>query len=931
MLTSERWLRIRELFAMAADCSPEQRADVLCGQCGDDGELRAEVEKLLRQHDRPGGILTDSSCGDWLIDAEPELDLLCAGEVVSGRFKVRRLVGRGGMGEVYECDDQELQRRVALKALGPAERSGPRNTSSFKREIQLALRVTHPNVCRVFDIGRHDSGSRSIDFFTMELVEGETLADYLRRHGPLSPEQARPLILQIASGLGALHDCEIVHRDLKPSNVLLQRVEAGVTRVVLTDFGIARFIGDGTAAATLQAPIMGTPDYMAPEQLTGKAAGAATDLFSFGILLYEMLTGAKPFPDDNHRTAPPVQPRLHNPDIPRPWNQLILNCLQTDITARPQSVDAVFQALETTRTKTGAVHTVAAAKPARRKPALAATFFLIIAALIGVSSRYLKQGTPPGIDRRVAVMPFGVVGSDPELQMMADGLTETISSRLSQYEGLNERLVVVPASEVRRLSVDAASNARGVLGVNYVVEGRLAAQDGRARLTLTLIDAERMVQQDSAVIDGELIKVLDLEDGAVRRIATLLDLQAQPGQLESIAVTAPGADEFYVQGKGYLQRSDDVDSLNNAVMLFQRTLSLSPNHARARADLAQAYLFLYDRQKDPKFVELAEDASQAALRLDPSLPEALNTRGRVLLKKGDAAAATEQFRKALILSPRSAESYDGLGSALESQQDFDQAEAAYRRAIALRPGDWVAYKRLGLFYYQRNDFAAAAAEFQKVIDLTPDNAQGYGNLGVMQVFLEQRQEAAMSFKQAIELAPENVGLRANLAKLLADDGQIEEAVDVLSEAARHDLRNVRVRENLAALLLKFGRNSDASRWYAEANELRLERLKLDPNDREALCALAHNYTFTGNPEAARRYSRRALQMPGLSRSDKTALAIALVRLGEQDEASDLVKELLAEGVPGDSLVQDPHLRELVRPRPVGEWEPTDPIILDRSR
>lgn len=901
---------------MTADRRPEERADVLSGVCGDDPDLRAEVEKLLRQHDRPGGILTEHSCGEWLVDAEPDQDLLPAGEVVSGRFKVRRLVGCGGMGEVYECEDQELQQPVALKALRPAERYGASNASSFKREIQLALRVTHPNVCRVFDIGRHDSGSRSVDFFTMELVEGETLADYLRRNGPLSPEQARPLILQIASGLGALHDCEIVHRDLKPSNVLLERDESGVARVVLTDFGIARFIGDGTATATAAAQVMGTPDYMAPEQLTGKAAGPATDLFSFGILLYEMLTGAKPFPDDNHRTAQPVQPHVHNPDIPRRWNLLILSCLQTDIGARPQSVDAVFQALDTARTKTGA-YTVPVAKPARRTFVLAAGILLIAVALWGVSSRYLEQGKPSGIDRRVALLPLGVVGNDPELQVMADGLTETISSRLSQYEGLNEHLVVVPTSEIRRLSVDAASSARGVLGVNYVVEGRLAAQDGRARLTLTLIDAERMVQQDSAVVDGDLLKILDLEDGAVRRIATLLDLQAQPDQLDSMAVTAPGADEFYMQGKGYLQRSDDIDSLNNAVTLFNRAIALNPGHARSRADLAQAYLFLYDRQQDPKFVELAEDASQAALRIDPNLPEALNTRGRVLLKKGDAQAATEQFRKALVISPRSAESYDGLGDALVSLPDYAQAEAAYRTAIALRPGDWVAYKRLGLFYYQRNDFAAAAAEFQKVIDLTPDNAQGHGNLGVMQVFLDLRQDAERSFRKALELAPDNVPIRVNLGKLLADDGQYEEAVDVLLEAARRDQRNVRARENLAAVLLSLGRRNEASHWHSEAITLRLERLKLDPADREALSALAHDYAFIGNRGMAMRYARRALQLPGLSRSDKTAIAVAFLQIGEREKALDLVDELLAEGVPEETLLRDAYLGSLVASRQAG--------------
>ncbi|MEZ5366152.1 MAG: serine/threonine-protein kinase [Bryobacterales bacterium] len=330
-MSTELWQRAREVFAEVAELPAERRVDALRERSAGDADVRAAAAELLEKHEKQAAGPT----------------LLSSGEVIDKRFRVRRLVGRGGMGEVYLCDDIALGEQVALKALradtagcGRGRAVPPRDPTRPPRDASQRLpgfRARTP----------HQPRARSTTT-TMEYVDGETLADLLARRGALDVEEARPLIEQVAAGLGALHDREIVHRDLKPGNILIERRGADGMRVVLTDFGIVdRPVGEpaSTRSATGGGQILGTPEYMAPEQLSGLAAGPATDLFALGAVLYETLTGQRPFPDPNQRIRTPIGPRTFNPEIPLSWELIILDCLQPDMTRRPQSVGELLEAL----------------------------------------------------------------------------------------------------------------------------------------------------------------------------------------------------------------------------------------------------------------------------------------------------------------------------------------------------------------------------------------------------------------------------------------------------------------------------------------------------------------------------------------------------------------------------------------------------------
>jgi serine/threonine protein kinase len=289
----ERLERLEEIFAEAVELDPTARAAYLQEACGDDSSLRGEIDCLLAEHDVSRGPLDQP-----LLHASRPSLVFTEGQLLGERFRIRRFIGRGGMGEVYEAEDLELGSIIALKTLRPEYASDPSLRARFRREIQLARRVTHPHVCRVFDVGRHVVDGRACVFLTMEFVEGETLAELLQRRGRLPPEEALPLLRQISEALAALTAANIVHRDFKPSNVMLAAMPDGSTRTVVMDFGLAHpaaAAGDSQTALTRTGLLMGTPTYMAPEQLAGEIVGPYTDVYALGLVAYEILTGCPPF------------------------------------------------------------------------------------------------------------------------------------------------------------------------------------------------------------------------------------------------------------------------------------------------------------------------------------------------------------------------------------------------------------------------------------------------------------------------------------------------------------------------------------------------------------------------------------------------------------------------------------------------------------
>ncbi len=923
----ETWTRVKELVADALERPPSERAAFLSQASSTDESLRREVQRLVENYERAGDFLSESPFA--LKTALSKASVFAPGDLLAGRFRIVQLLGKGGMGEVYEAEDLRVTgERVALKILRPEMSDDEAHLARFRREMQLARRVTHRNVCRVFDLGHHHYQGRELAFVTMELLPGETLARYLARHDRLSLAEALALAAQLADGLEALHKAGIVHRDFKPGNVILTTSADANTRAVITDFGLARTLalsGDASGTGGARGPGWGTPDYMAPEQLAGQPAGSATDVYAFGLVLYEMLSGEKPFPGGNpfetaiqHATLDPVPLRGKLPGLDHRTERAVMQCLERRPEDRPAGLSAVTRALAGQRVSpfpAPARRALEAVRNAGRSAAAVISIVvLLVVALFVVNSRFKQRGQIEGSaaihEQYVAVLPL-VTEEDPELQAVANTLTQAVSSRLSQFQGIDRNLVFVPASEVLRQGTHSAAQAVEKFDVAYTVEGYLQAEGERLRLTFTLVDPKRKQQLGSEVVEGARGRILSLQDSAVLRLSNLLELRLRPKQARQageISPVAPGPDEFYLQGLVYLQRNDDLHNVNTAIDLFQHALEIDERHALSQAGLAEAYWYKYEASKDDRWVDSARQAAERALALNDQIAHSHLAMGLVHNGGGAHEAAIAAFERALALEPRNGKVFEGLGQAQEKLGKVGEAETAYLKAVALRPGDWLAYKRLGLFYYGQGQYEKAAEQYERVVELTPDNAHGYANLGAFYLYLRRYAEAETTLRKAINISP-TVGTISNLGKVYYDRGDYPAAATQYERAVKLSENSYRVWSNLGGSRWHAGRRDQAREAYRKALRLVDQQIEVAGREPGLLVDRAHCQAILGDAAGARATLGEALRQ---NLSDPRLLASAVETygfLGDWNLVRTYFLRAYRAGFPPERLLDSPDLKK----------------------
>src|SRR5688572_22531597 len=524
------------------------------------------------------------------------------------------------MGELYEAYDLELNEQVALKTIRPEIAANERMTQRFRREVQLARKVTHPNICRIFDLFQHQPGAGAppVDFITMELLEGETLADRLNRSGRLTAAEALPIVSQLASALAAAHAVGVVHRDLKSSNVmLLPGGDHSAPRAVITDFGIAHRLAASTvsgATTGVTGEVLGTPDYMAPEQIEGAPVTPATDVYSFGIVMYEMLTGVRPFVENTPLATalrrmsgpPPPAPREIVADIPATWDAVIMRCLSRHPDDRFPDASSILPALGS-----GTAAAPHATRHARIAAAVAivGTLALGVALWIGLRDTSSAPDAPaatttaPAPRPAVAVLGFRNSANRPDVQWLSMAFAEMLTTEL----GAGESLRTIPGENIGRMKAELGledSDSYGLeslrriqsnLGTDLIVYGSYAtigqAPNESIRFDIRLQNAR---EQESMVLvseTGRTDELFALVSRAGQRLRERLAVAPTAAEVESMRASQPASAEsarLYAEGVDRLRRFD----AQAARTLLEQAIAKDPAFPLAHAALGSAWAAL---------------------------------------------------------------------------------------------------------------------------------------------------------------------------------------------------------------------------------------------------------------------------------------------------------------------------------------------------
>ena len=561
------------------------------------------------------------------------------GEVFAGRYRIEAILGEGGMGAVYRATDEQVGDVVALKVL-LSHGARAEQIERFRREVRLARRITHPNVARIHDLGEHDG----VLYLTMEYIRGRDLQHLVDEEGPLSPSRVTELGQKIAEALAAIHAGGVVHRDLKPANVLLE--EGG--RVVLADFGIARADVDHDAAYKTAGPI-GTPIYMAPEQLTGAEVTARTDIYALGLLLYELLTGTVPFLAATamatalarlHQPAP--DPRAVSRHVPDAIAELVLACLALDPGSRPESAAAVAAMLASA---------TSSAPRAITDPSLQAT-----AMMPSVSPPRAGTLSPGG--RALGVLPFKYRGPS-EHDYLGDSLTDELVDLLSRTRGLT--VLASAATERFREERDPVAVGRE-LGVDAIVDGTVQAAAGRVRVSARLCDAKTGAQLWSERFDSPVADVFELQDRLGRRIAE--SLRVGLTTTTSRGDVPPAAIEAYLRARKLMRSSTmTLTTPGGVVELLETCIAEAPDFGPALAAHAMTAIRVWfvPTKKDRDWHAVASESVARAIERAPDIAETQLAASMLSLHDGDFRAAVKRVERALEIAPTYAEAHDFYG------------------------------------------------------------------------------------------------------------------------------------------------------------------------------------------------------------------------------------------------------------------------------
>jgi tetratricopeptide (TPR) repeat protein/predicted Ser/Thr protein kinase len=732
------------------------------------------------------------------------------GSLLGNRYEIMDVLGEGGMGAVYKARDRALDRFVAVKVIRPELAGQPEILQRFKQELILARKVTHRNVIRIFDLGEADG----IKFITMEFIEGQDLKSVIARNGKLPLERAVSIIQQVCLALEAAHAEGVIHRDLKPQNIMVDQQD----RAWVMDFGIARSIEFGGMTQT--GALIGTPEYMSPEQVRGEHVDARSDLFTLGIIFQEILTGTLPYQADTamasmfKRTKErAVSVRQLDPAVPQYLSEIVAKCLEIAPQDRFQTARDLYDALEAWKSGTAAPLRIRSRRWIRRvvrnrvaigfTAAGAGLAILLMAALFVYRAKYAPQSGAGHATVSVLVADFKNQTGDPifngTLEPMCSTALEGASFINSFNRGEARRLASKLPNPSSSLDERAARLVAINQGIGAVVTGSLSKSGSGYELSMHAIDAvtgKTIATSDAKAPNGDKL-LLDIPKLVAPIRTALGDTTPESAQLaaEEGAFTTSNLEAVHDYGMGMEQQFSG--QWQDALKSFSKAAQLDPNFARAYSGMAAAYENLGNTKAAEQNIKLAMTHVNRMTER-----ERYRIRGLYYVYSGDYSKCIDEYRSLLKLFPADNIAHNNLASCYTALHQYSDAVQEFRRSVEISPHSIGSRMNLSVLSSYTGDFKTAEKQARTVIQSNPSYETAYIALAYAQLGQDQIAQAAKTYQTVGKLSPLGASIRTSgLADIALYEGRYAEAANLLERGAAADLaaKNSRAADKFAML------------------------------------------------------------------------------------------------------------------------------------